>query len=166
MGDYLKKILYLLLFFTFILTSCGSSFDSAFEVMEGIEVTNGNIYINDRDICEPEYISAEELGYLYYGESTPLAELDYTESYCIYMSRSRSISEVHIFEAKYQSDVDKLKRMLRSRTDFLSELRINPNPSDFFCDTEAEYEIFSKGRFVFLVIGNTEEKVKSIEKLF
>ncbi len=134
--------------------------------MERLETPNGVLYKNDTDISEAEYISPEELGYLYYGESVPLAELDYTESYCIYMSRNKSISEVHIFEAKYQSDVEALKRMLQSRADFLCELRINPNPSDFFCDTEAEYEIFSKGRFVFLIIGNTKERVKSIEKLF
>ncbi len=134
--------------------------------MEHLEVSNGVIYRNDTDISEAEYISPEELGYLYYGESTPLAELDYLESYCIYMSQSKSISEIHIFETKYQSDVEALKRMLQSRADFLTELRINPNPSDFFCDTKADCEVFSKGRFVFLVVRNTEEKIKNIEKLF
>lgn len=134
--------------------------------MEKLEIPYGIIYKNDTDICEAEYIASEELGYLYYGESSPLAELDYTESYCIYMSQSKCISEIHIYEAKYQSDVDALKRMLQSRADFLSEFRINPNPSDFFCDTEAECKVFSKGRFVFLVAGDTEEKLNNIEKLF
>ncbi|MBQ4561180.1 MAG: hypothetical protein IJA55_02470 [Clostridia bacterium] len=134
--------------------------------MEKLEIPYGIIYKNDTDICEAEYISSEELGYLYYGESLPLAELDYMKSYCIYMSQGKSISEIHILEAKYQSDVEALKRMLQSRADFLCELRINPNPSDFFCDTKAEYEIFSKGRFVFLVAGNTDRVRDSIEKHF
>ena len=134
--------------------------------MEKLEVPYGIIYKNDTDICEAEYIASEELGYLYYGESLPLAELDYMESYCIYMSQGKSISEIHIIEAKYQSDVEALKRMLQSRADFLSELRINPNPSDFFCNTKADCRILSKGRFVFLVVGDTEERAKNIEKLF
>ena len=149
-----------------MLSACQSSYKTASEVMQRLEVSNGALYRNDVDICEAEYIAPEELGLLYYGESTPLAELDYLESYCIYMSYSKSISEIHIFETKYQSDVEALKRMLQSRADFLTELRINPNPSGFFCDTKAECEIFSKGRFVFLVVGDTEKRVKDIEKLF
>ena len=149
-----------------MLSACQSSYKTALEVMEHLEVSNGALYKNDVDISEPEYITPEELGYLYYGESTPLAELDCLESYCIYMSLSKTVSEIHIFETKYQSDVEAVKRMLRSRADFLTELRINPNPSGFFCDTKAECEIFSKGRFVFLVVGDTKERIKNIEKLF
>ncbi|MBR6513454.1 MAG: hypothetical protein IKT46_01340 [Clostridia bacterium] len=134
--------------------------------MQRLYTPVGIIYKNDTDISQAEYISPEELSYLYYGESVPLAELDYTVSYCIYMSRSKAISEIHIFEAKYQSDVEAIKRMLQSRADFLTKLRINPNPSDFFCDTRAEYEIFSKGRFVFLVVGNTEKTTFQINSLF
>lgn len=134
--------------------------------MEHLEVSNGALYKNDVDISEAEYIASEELGFLYYGKRSPLTELDYLESYCIYMSRSKAVSEIHIFETKYQSDVEALKRMLQSRADFLTELRINPNPSDFFCDTKAECEIFSKGRFVFLIVGDTKERVTQVERLF
>ncbi|MBQ3182570.1 MAG: hypothetical protein IJB24_08200 [Clostridia bacterium] len=163
----MKKIIFVFLLLSILLLcSCRSAYNTAFEVMQRLEAPNGAIYKNDTDISESEYISSEELGYLYYGESAPLAELDYLESYCIYMSYCKAISEIHIFETKYQSDVEALKRMLQSRADFLSELRINPNSSDFFCDTKADCEIFSKGRFVFLVVGNTEEKIKNIEKLF
>ena len=161
-----KFIFILLLFFTLLLSACQSSYKTAFEVMERLEISDGILYINDTDISEPEYITPEELGYIYYGEGTPLTELDYLESYCIYMSYAKAVSEIHIFEAKYQSDVEAVKRMLRSRADFLTELRINPNSSDFFCATGAECEIFSKGRFVFLVVGNTKERIKDIEKLF
>ena len=148
------------------LSSCGTTFDSSFLVMQKLDTPNGNIYINDKDICDPGYISPYDLCRLYYGENTALTELDYTQSYCIYMSKSKEISEIHVFEAKYQSDVDKLKRMFQSRAELLTQTRINPNPSDFFCNTEAECEIFSKGRFVFLVVGDTEQRTKNIEKLF
>ncbi len=161
----MKRIIFLL-FLTLLLCSCRPAYESASEVMGRLEIPDGIIYKNSADISEEEYISAEELGYLYYGESTPLAELDYLESYCIYMSQSKAISEIHILETKYQSDVEALKRMLQSRADFLSALRINPNPSDFFCDTEADCKILSKGRFVFLVVGNTEARITDIEKLF
>lgn len=161
-----KFIIIFLLFFTLLLPACQGSYKTASEVMQRLEVSNGALYKNDVDICEAEYITSQELGFLYYGESAPLAELDYLESYCIYMSRSKAVSEIHIFEAKYQSDVEALKRMLGSRADFLTELRINPNPSDFFCDTKAECEIFSKGRFVFLIVGDTKERIKHVERLF
>lgn len=149
-----------------MLPSCTPDFDSAFGVMKNLDTPCGVIYKNGADICEAEYISTEELNFLYYGENIPLAELDCTKSYCIYMSQTKGISEIHIFETKYQSDVEAIKRMLSGRADFLSELRINPNPSDFFCDTKAECEIFSKGRFVFLIVGNTDAIRDSIEKLF
>lgn len=161
----MKKFVFVILF-TLMLCSCQAPYKTAADVMSRLDISNGIIYKNDKDICEAEYISPEELGYLYYGESTPLAELDYMESYCIYLSQGKSISELHIFEAKYQSDVEALKRMLKSRSDFLSAPGINPNSSDFFCDTEAECEILSRGRFVFLVVGDTKERTKSIDRLF
>ena len=162
----MKKFIILLLSFTLLFCSCRGSYGNAASDMEKLEVSNGIIYRNDTDISEPEYIASEELGYLYYGDAVPLAELDYLESYCIYMSRNKAVNEIHIFESKYQSDVDKLKRMLQSRADFLCELRINPNPSDFFCDTKADCKILSKGRFVFLVVGNTDTVADNIERLF
>ena len=152
--------------FSLILCSCRASYGSALDVMDRLYTPCGTVYKNGTDMGEEGYISPEELGYLYYGERKPLAELECMKSYCIYLSKEKRISEIHILEAVYQSDVEALKRTLQSRGDFLSELRINPNQSDYFCDTKVEYEIFSKGRFVFLTVGDTEEITVQVDRLF
>ena len=162
---FIRKIIFLLSF-CLILCSCKASYGSALEVMDRLYTPCGTVYKNDTDMGEEGYISPEELGYLYYGESKALVELDRIESYCIYTSRQKRVSEIHILEAVYQSDVETLCRMLRSRADFLSELRINPNQSDYFCDMGIEYKIFSKGRFVFLIVGDIEQRVLHIDRLF
>lgn len=161
---FLKRII-LIFLLAFILSSCTVSFESASDVMDNLTLTNGIIYRNGSDISEDTYISAEKLGYLYYAESSPLNELSCIESYCIYVSKGKSISEIHILEAGYQSDTDTLKRMLTSRAELISKPRINPNPSNFFCDVGCDVAVFSKGRFVFLVAGNNEAK-RCIEEMF
>lgn len=167
MGDDLKKMLFLILIFSLFLSGCRSVTDmTAAEIMSRLDPRNGYLYISDSDISDANYISPETLGYLYYGEKTALAETDYTESYCIYINKSTSPKEIHIFKAKYQSDVDKLKRMLQSRADVLSKPRINPNNSRFLCDTAIKTQVFSKGRFVFLVAGEAAEITDNIEKVF
>lgn len=157
----------LLLVFTLFLGSCSSaSHMSAFEVMSCLDTGDGYMYINGSDISSVNYISPPHLGYLYYGSRTELEELRYTESYCIYMSRSVFPSEIHIFKAKYQSDTDKLRRMLDSRAKLLSKPMINPNNSELLSPTGIECSVFSKGRFVFLLAGDSEEAISRIESLF
>lgn len=163
----MKKILFLLLTLTLLLGACGKAQDqSAEQLMSRLDISEGYKYINGCDISSVNYISAERLNYLYYGEQTPLAELDCTESYCIYISPCLGIDEIHIFKAKHQSDVDSLKRMLESRSKLLSKPQINPTDSDFIAETAVECRVFSKGRFVFLTAGEGCKHADSISALF
>ena len=155
MGDYVKKIIFVILIFA--LTSCTVSDTSAYDMMTTLDPPNGYLYISDADTSSDNYISPEKLGYLYYGENGSVEEINYTESYCIFIGRSISPTELHIFKAKYQSDVDKLKRMLQSRADLLSKPQINPNDSVFLTDTAIKCRVFSKGRFVFLAAGSSAD---------
>ncbi len=167
MGDNLNKILFLTLAFALLLSSCTVSGMSAPDVMTKLDSGQGYVFVNGADISSVNYISPEKMGYLYYGEKTAVKELDYTESYCIHISKSISASEIHIFKAKYQSDVDKLKRMLQSRADILSKPQINPNDSDFLTDVAITSRVISKGRFVFLVAGEDSDAVlEKIEGIF
>ena len=139
---------------------------SALDVMTELGVGDGYIYINDSDISSFNYISSQRLGYLYYGVEKELDEIKYTESYCIYMSKSISLCEIHIFKAKYRSDVDLIMTMLESRAALLSHPQINPHSSSFLAPTGIECRVFSKGRYVFLLAGENREVQKRIEELF
>lgn len=160
-------MLFILLILSLLLASCGKAEDKSAEgIMSMLDTGQGYIYINDRDISSINYISGERLGYLYYGEDIPPEETDCTESFCIFISKSISPGEIHIFKAKYQSDVDMLKRMLESRKQLLSKPQINPGSSEFLTDTAIECRVFSKGRFVFLTAGKGNELIPQIEKIF
>ena len=163
----LKKLLFLFTVLALFMTSCSVNRDmSAYMLMSRLGTENGYIYVNDCDVSSINYISPERLGYLYYGESTALCETDITESFCIYISRSIQVSEIHIFKAKHQSDVEALKRMLESRKKLLSKSQINPSDTDFISDTATECHVFFKGRFVFLTAGGGNDIIPRIEKLF
>lgn len=160
-------MLLLLIIFSLLLTSCRTASDlCALEVMSKLESGDGYLYTDGADISSVNYISSEDLGFLYYGKHTPLKETDYTESYCIFISKGINPKEIHIFKTKYQSDVDMLKRMLESRADILSKPQINPNSSMFFSQTGIECRVLSKGRFVFLLAGDYEKVFSDIENLF
>lgn len=139
---------------------------SALEVMAKLNTGDGYLYTDGADISSVNYISLEDLGFLYYGKSAPLTETDHTESYCVFISKGIEPSEIHIFKTKYQSDVDMLKRMLQSRADILAKPQINPNSSVFISPTGIKCRVLSKGRFVFLLAGNYESTLSEIEKLF
>ncbi len=157
----------LLIIFSLLLTSCRTVSDmSALEVMSKLDTGDGYLYTDSADISSVNYISSEDLGFLYYGKNIPLSETDYTESYCIFISKGIEPKEIHIFKAKYQSDVDMLKRMLQSRADILSKPQINPNSSVFFSQTGIKCRVLSKGRFVFLLAGTCENAFSDIEKIF
>ena len=151
---YTMKKTIVIILLTLALTSCAVSDKSAYDMMLTLDPQNGYLYISDTDISSVNYISSERLGYLYYGEKTEIEEINYTESYCIYIGKNISPSEIHIFKAKYQSDVDKLKRMLQSRADILSKPQINPNDSNFLAETGIKCQVYAEGRFVFLVAGD------------
>lgn len=139
---------------------------SAPEVMTELGMENGYIYLNGSDISSINYIPDSRLGYLYYGEHKPLSETEHTESYCIYFSKGLEPKEIHIFKAKYLSDADILMRMLESRARLLRQKQINPHNSDFLTTTGIECKVFKKGRYVFLLAGDTEKEFKHIENLF
>lgn len=151
----MKKLLLLLLIMSLCLASCraGADIDAEAFMKKLSPARSGYIYASGADPSSEKYISPEELNFLYYGENTALPELEYTESFCIFLSHGFPSEEIHVFKAKHQSDTEALKRMLKSRAELLSSPQINPNQSGFFGESDLECNVFSSGRFVFLTAG-------------
>lgn len=148
-------MLFLSLLFLF---GCVADPDCASDIMT--RVTSGDTalpdaytYVNGALVSEESYLSDDDFGYLYYDEHSAPEELEAVESYCIRISKGYDIHEIHIIKTVHRSDNDMIERMLERRGRLLCAPRINPNNSEFLCDGAEEYEVFSKGNFVFLVAG-------------
>ncbi len=130
--------------------------------MEGL-IAHGSyyaIYLMDADISSPCYLAPEDLGYLYYGERGIPIEFDLVQDYCIAVSRSSGVKEIHIFKVKYLSNAAAIERMLERRKKTLLSPEINPGEADFFGTRPRECEVFHKGKYVFLIAGSNASEVK------
>lgn len=127
---------------------------------------DGYIYSDSVDPSSERYISEEELGALYYDAKQRPDELDTVESYCLRISKTPEINEIHIVKTKYRSDNDMILRMFQRRAELLTSPQINPRESAFISNTAEECKFFAKGNFVFLVAGsNITPTVEALEEL-
>lgn len=159
----MRKLLLILIILSICLTSCSRerSADCRSLMDSADHGKSGYRYSDCLDKSAEEYISETELSRLYYGKSLPLAELEYIEEFCIFISNSLTGEEIHILKARHQSDTDSLLRMLECRAELLSKGQINPNQGDFLFPPARQCVCFSKGRFVFLAVGERAEELRS-----
>lgn len=158
----MKKLLLLIFIISLCLSGCiragqPSPHELVKELARG---KSGYIYTDAAKRASRQYISPQELSYLYYGNNNALPEADRTESFCIFISCDPSPTEIHIFKAKYQSDTDELAAMLQSRGKLLASPVINPNTGELFCKSPIDYRLFCKGRYVALVAGEECDMLK------
>ena len=167
----MKKIILVILILTLLTAcSCGiTSETSASDVMAKVTskealIGDAATYIDCADESSENYIAPEDLGYLYYNEKSAPEELSCIESYCIQISKTKQIGEIHIFRVRYQSDTNSVIRMLNRRAALLCKSEINPNESAFFAEKAPDARVFSRGKFVFLIAGENIDKMESAIK--
>lgn len=115
------------------------------------------IYTDSAEAYEENYLSWEDFGALYYDTAEIPEESSAIENYCLRISKTPEIHEIHIIKTKYKSDNDLIMRMLKRRAKILCSPQINPYSTPFISNSAEGYECFFEGNFVFLIAGSNAE---------
>lgn len=165
-----KSLIIFLVLGMLVFCACTNDRLSAPELMERVKQGIGSmpdcyIFTNTAGAASEHYITHNDLGYLYYNKDEAPEEMNCIESFSIALSKADLVYELHIIKTHYQSDTDKIERMLARRAKLLTTQGINPHDSEFFGTKAKNALVFSRGRYVFLCASdNTDVICRAIEK--
>lgn len=109
-------------------------------------------------------LTAERFGRLYIGKNEPPPCFSRIEGYAIRIPTDESGFEIHIIKCVNRSDTAEIANMLSLRIEALSSAEIRLYAPDTYLKYFKNAEIFSKGKYVFLLATpNNEKCIKMIK---
>ena len=105
------------------------------------------------------YLSQEELYALYYRDVPPADELTLLCDWCIAISSSPEVRELHVMKVKSKSDRERIADMLKRRAKLLSAPELFRAKSELLGTRPLQTGVFFCGNFVILAAGNDVREV-------
>lgn len=159
--------------FCLCLTSCSQMAGNArpsdlvYSVISDCEGFEGayTVYFANGTEGENGYISEEDFYSLYFSGNElnvqPANELSLLSDWCIAISSSPEVKEIHILKAKSRSECERIVEMLERRAKLLSSPELYQSESKFLGNRPKDVRVFTSGNFAVLAVC---ENASAIEK--
>ena len=140
-----------------VLASCGGTTESCREVAEryaaAMPGTSGGrvMFYRGADPDSPEYLSDGDLCALYYYGRADAGEPDMLEDWCVIMSASPEVAEVHVLRVRHKSDRTAVARMAEARARVLRSPELFAARAGFWGARPDSAEVVIDGRDVILI---------------
>ena len=122
-------------------------------------------YFDGADVIDLAYLDPEYAGFMYMGEYIEnFTELDKLESYAIRIPDGKSVFEIHILKVRNESDVQSIVDMCNTRLNILKTGDIAGYDPELFYTIIEKAEVYTVGRYVFLLSTTDNEAAKEIIK--
>lgn len=106
------------------------------------------------------YLSPADFYSLYYGKRPAQDELSLLCDWCIALSRSPDVRELHVMKSKSKSERDKIVQMLERREALLCAPELLPTENRFFGTRSDTCRVFTSGCFVILYAGDDPQEIE------
>lgn len=118
------RITLMLFAFCILLTGCSANMtadDMAFKLLNLYpSLPPTTQYVKNGRKYEVGYLSPEQFGYLYTGETVRLPEWDKIEDFRLILSDATAFFEIHVIRTKTASDADEVAKLLHRRARLLT----------------------------------------------
>jgi len=118
------------------------------------------LYINGVGEDDEKYLDPEYACYLYTGNYEESPEMAMLESYAIRLPDGKSAFEIHILKVADQANVTAIETFLNSRIAMLNAGDIKLYDAEGFEKVMSNAEVFTSGRYVYLLITTDNAPAK------
>lgn len=110
------------------------------------------IYISGVGEDDESYLDPEYASYLYTGNYEESPEMSMLESYAIRLPDGKSAFEIHILKVADETDIASIQNFLKSRIDMLQAGDIKLYDPEGFEKVMSNAEVYTSGKYVYLLI--------------